>query len=181
MADPRLIKAARELLADATPLEFDCGTLCGHKCCTDFAPDVGVYLIPGELSLFDGSEDWIRWKFHSTRHYDFAPSWSRHGQIPFMQCTTLCDREKRPFECRTYPLVPCLNDDGTIEMRYSPWAEGVCPLTERYRLDQLRPEFVDLARRAWQVLMEDPEMLDHVKWLTEQVKAWAELPHAEDE
>lgn len=185
MADLKLITAARSILAGVTPLSFDCGTLCGNKCCTDHAQDVGVYLIPGELPLFDGDEDWAKWTFHSTRNYDFAPSWEHHGQIPFLQCTSLCakQREKRPFECRTYPLVPYLHETGELEMRYSPWAEGVCPLTERYGLDQLQPEFVAAARQAWGVLLQDPEMLDHVQWLTEQLKAWSELPHAlpEDE
>lgn len=177
MADPKLIAEARAILANETPLAFDCGTLCGHLCCTDFAPNVGVYLIPGELTFFDGDEDWATWQFHRTRDYEFAPSWNKHRSVPFLRCTKLCEREKRPFECRTYPLVPFLHEDGALEMRYSPWAQGVCPLTERYRLDQLRPEFVASAKRAWEVLMQDPEMLDHVRWLTEQLKA-AELPLA---
>ena len=181
MADRELIEAARRILADVTPLNFDCGTLCGHKCCTDRSsdPDVelGVYLIPGELPLFDGSEDWINWTFHSTLDYDFAPSWQHHGQVPFMVCHKLCSREKRPFECRTYPLQPFLHADGRLQMRYAPWAESFCPLTEQYKVEELRPEFVAAAQRAWSVLLPDPEMKDHIKWLTEQFRAWDELPH----
>ncbi len=181
MADTKLIEEARRILADVTPLDFDCGTLCGHKCCQDFAPNVGVYLIPGELPLYDGSEDWFTMDFHSTEIYEFAPSWEHHGQVPFMKCHKLCNREKRPFECRTYPLVPYLHDDGTLEMRYAPWAEGVCPLTERYRVEELQPAFVEACHRAWKALLQDPEMLDHVRWLTEQLKAWAELPLLREE
>lgn len=181
VADTKLIERARAILSAHTPLAFDCGTLCGHKCCTDFEPGVGVYLIPGELPLFDGTEDWINWSFHRTDQYEFAPSWQQHRQIPFMVCTSLCRREKRPFECRMYPLVPFLGEDGDLQMRYSPFAHGVCPLTERYRLDQLQPEFVAAAREAWLVLMEDPELLDHVRWLSEQVRAFTELPLVEAE
>lgn len=177
MADLKLLAQARDILADVTPLPFDCGTLCGHRCCNDFEPDVGVYLIPGELALFDGTEDWTKWQFHSTGDYDFAPTWQHHRQIPFLACSKLCQREKRPFECRTYPLVPYLHEDGTLEMRYSPWAEGICPLTEQYRVGQLEPAFVAAAQRAWTMLMQDPEMQDHVQWLTAQLKAWVELPH----
>lgn len=183
MADLERIKAARDLLARETPLAFDCGTLCGHKCCTDFAPDqnLGVYLIPGELPLFDGTEAWAAWEFHATALYEFAPSWARHGQIPFLKCTGLCaaERDKRPFECRTYPLVPYRTAEGALEIRYAPWAEGVCPLVERYRLEELRPSFVAAVRQAWELLMEDPEMLDHVCWLSSQLKDWAELPHTD--
>jgi hypothetical protein len=183
MADIKLIEEARRILADETPLEFDCGTLCGNLCCKDYAPDVGVYLIPGELPLFDGTEEWATFDFHSTRGYDFAPSWKHHRQIPFLRCTGLCsqERHKRPFECRTYPLLPYLHADGQLEMRFSPWAQGVCPLTERYKVEELRPAFVAAAQRAWTVLLRDPEMLDHVQWLTQQLKDWAELPHCEEE
>lgn len=176
MADPKLIAEARRILEHVTPLAFDCGTLCGHKCCIDFEPDVGVYLIPGELALFDGSEDWLTFDHHPTDAYEFAPSWeAKYQTVPFMKCHSLCRREGRPFECRTYPLVPFLHEDGQIEMRYSPFAKGVCPLTERYSLAQLQPAFVEAAHQAWSLLMQDPEMLDHVRYLTEQLKA-SELP-----
>lgn len=181
LADLKLIEEARRILADVTPLDFDCGTLCGHKCCTDFGPDEGVYLLPGELPLFDGSEDFTSWQFHRTDEYDFAPSWEKqHDAVPFLQCTKLCDREKRPFECRTYPLLPYLHPDGRLEMRYSFLASAICPLPERYKLTELQPAFIEAARQAWAVLLQDPEMLDHVKWLSEQFDALA-LPLAEGE
>jgi len=181
MVDLRLIAAARELLADVTPLPFDCGTLCGHRCCTDFAPNEGVYLIPGELPLFDGTETFTSWQFHRTDEYEFAPSWQRRfDAVPFLQCTRLCDRTKRPFECRTYPLLPYLRPDGTLEMRYSFLAKGLCPLPERYRVDELNPAFVAAARRAWELLMQDEAMREHVQWLTAQFDA-LELPPLEGE
>jgi hypothetical protein len=183
LADLHLIAEARRILAEVTPLDFDCGTLCGHKCCTDYRTDVnvGVYLIPGELALYDGTEDWFTWQFHSTAEYEFAPSWEKHGSIPFMMCQKLCQREKRPFECRTYPLVPYLHPDGQLELRYAPWAEGVCPLVERYQIAALRPDFVQAVHRAWTVLLQDPEMLDHVRWLTAQLRDWATLPYTDPE
>ncbi|HYG59158.1 MAG TPA: hypothetical protein VD902_13945 [Symbiobacteriaceae bacterium] len=180
MADTKRIEQARLMLEHATPLTFDCGTLCGHKCCKDdgFQPDqdIGVYLIPGELPLFDGTEDWLTWQFHSVQDYDFAPSWEHHGQIPFMQCQKLCRREKRPLECRTYPLQPLLHENGRLEMVYAPWATGFCPLTERYRVDELNPAFVEAAHKAWSLLLEEPEMQDHVRWLSDQIRAFRELP-----
>lgn len=183
MANQKLIEEARRLLADATPLSFDCGTLCGHKCCTDFAPTEGVYLIPGELPLFDGTEDFPTWQFHRTDEYEFAPSWTaKHDHVVFMQCKKVCaeSREKRPFECRTYPLLPYLNAGGQLEMRYSFLAEGICPLPERYTIEELQPEFVAAAHAAWSVLMQDEEMLDHIRWVSEQYDALA-LPLAAGE
>ncbi|MFZ5827681.1 MAG: hypothetical protein ACOY94_25540 [Bacillota bacterium] len=182
MADPKLIAQARRILEQITPLPFDCGTLCGNRCCTDFKPDEGVYLIPGELPLFDGTEEFPIWQFHRTDEYEFAPSWEKYDHVVFMQCKTVCakSREKRPFECRTYPLLPYLHGDGRLEMRYSFLAAGICPLVERYRLEELQPEFVRAAGEAWALLMQDPEMLDHVKWLSQQFDA-LELPLAEAE
>lgn len=172
LVDLRLIEEARRLLADVTPLPFDCGTLCGHKCCTDFAPNEGIYLIPGELPLFDGSEDFTSWQFHRTDEYEFAPSWERRfDAVPFLQCKKLCDREKRPFECRTYPLLPYLHPDGRLEMRYSFLAEGLCPLVNQYTIDQLDPAFVAAAKQAWELLLQDAAMREHVQWLSEQYDA----------
>ncbi len=183
LADIDLIEAARRLLANVTPLAYDCGTLCGNKCCTDFAPDEGVYLLPGELPLFDGTEDFPTWQFHRTDEYEFAPSWEKkYDAIPFMQCKKVCaaSREKRPFECRTYPLLPYMREDGSLEMRYSFLAAGICPLLERYAVSDLQPAFVDAARQAWTLLLQDPEMREHVKWLTAQFDA-LELPPATEE
>lgn len=182
MADLKLIEEARRLIENVTPLAFDCGTLCGHKCCTDFAHDEGVYLIPGELPLFDGTEDFPSWQFHRTDEYEFAPTWTeKYDHVVFMQCKTVCSksREKRPFECRTYPLLPYLGPEGRLEMRYSFLADGICPLLERYRLEELQPEFVQACHQAWSLLMQDPEMLDHVKWLSQQYDA-LELPLTSD-
>jgi hypothetical protein len=180
LADLKLIEEARRMLENVTPLAFDCGTLCGNKCCNDYAPEsdleFGVYLIPGELPLYDGAEDWCTWTAHSTQVEEFAPSWKKYGSIPFMMCHSLCNREKRPFECRTYPLAPFLHADGRLEMKYAPWACGVCPLTERYAVAELQPEFVAATHRAWSLLLADPEMLDHVKWLSAQIRDFEKLP-----
>jgi len=185
LADLDRIRAARAVLAEETPLDFDCGLLCGHKCCTDFEPgkNLGVYLIPGEFALFDGTEAWASWEFHSTEEYEFAPSWEQYGAIPFLKCTGLCaaERDKRPLECRTYPLVPYLREDGRLEVCYAPWALGVCPLTERYRLEDLRPTFVEAVRKAWEILMADPDILDHLRWLSRQLKDWETLPRLNQE
>lgn len=171
MADPRLLARARAIMAEVTPLAFDCGTLCGHLCCIDHAPDVGVYLLPGEIALFDGTEDWLTWQHHGTRDYEFAPSWETHGVIPFMKCHALCRRDGRPFECRTYPLAPHLGPDGSLQMRYAPWAYGVCPLTLDYPLEALQPAFIRAAAAAWTLLMQDPDLLDHIRWVSAQIDA----------
>ena len=49
------VMAAREQLCDLTPLLTDCGALCGAACChSDADGQGGVYLFPGEETLYAG-------------------------------------------------------------------------------------------------------------------------------
>lgn len=46
-----------EMLAGLTPLAEDCGRLCRKRCCSLREEGLGVYLFPGEESLFgEGAE-----------------------------------------------------------------------------------------------------------------------------
>lgn len=51
--NPQILNRARELLLSLTPLNHDCGMLCGQACC---APDEegqgGMMLFPGESALY---------------------------------------------------------------------------------------------------------------------------------
>ncbi|WP_286726274.1 hypothetical protein [Pelotomaculum sp. PtaB.Bin117] len=42
------------LLDDITPLAVDCGRLCGSACCSEWEQGAGIYLLPGEESMFSG-------------------------------------------------------------------------------------------------------------------------------
>ena len=49
------VMAAREQLCDLTPLLTDCGALCDAACChSDADGQGGVYLFPGEETLYAG-------------------------------------------------------------------------------------------------------------------------------
>lgn len=132
-----------------------------------------MYLLPGEMALFDQTEDWLTWAFHSTDDYDFPPSWE--GEVPYVNCTRLCDRDKRPFECRTYPLFPYLDPAGELEMRFAPFARGVCPLADGVLTD-LQPAFIAACQAAWTILLEDPLIREMVELESRQADAVADLP-----
>ncbi len=56
------------------------------------------------------------------------------GPVFFIKCKTppYCVRDKRPIQCRTFPLMPYLTEDGELQMLYNdnelPY---LCPLIEK--------------------------------------------------
>lgn len=56
-----LYRQAYRILNDTTPLEVDCGQLCGARCCqSEGEEESGMYLFPGEEVMFHGAGDWVR-------------------------------------------------------------------------------------------------------------------------
>ena len=132
-------EAIYRLLDRVSPVDFDCGTLCGGACCTcTYEPDdieftaegdenadeyMGLYLLPGEEQVFemdpdafDTDCDWLDWGTIEAEDYEFPDSW--HGKVCFMQCKTppVCRRHKRPIQCRTFPLAPHIGEDGVFHL-----------------------------------------------------------------
>lgn len=179
--------AVYRFLDHFSPIEGDCGKLCGCACCvcaseelaeasqtsdTASGPSVpeddpdysmGLYLMPGEEVMFTFDEDWIRWGYLQAEIYDFPESW--HGPVPFFQCLTppVCPREKRPLQCRTFPLAPHLDVDGNLYMIYNqdplPYS---CPLTSDRESYPLSPAFVKATFTAWKHLIRNPLIWDMV-------------------
>ncbi|MEW6523477.1 MAG: hypothetical protein AB1445_07885 [Bacillota bacterium] len=146
----------------ATPLPFDCGTLCGKMCCSEWQPGVGMYLYPGEEAMFTQDEDWLVWEEHDTAEFEFCPEWS--GKVTFIMCQRPCPRHRRPVECRTFPLAPHLTAAGALEMVLDPDGLHLCPLIRGGELEVLDPAFVTNAHRAWEVLLQDPLIRADVLW-----------------
>ena len=173
-------KAIYRFLDLFSPIDGDCGKLCGAICClcsTDPDSDtptcegdenadfsMGLYLWPGEDQVYTGDEDWISWGYLEAEEYDFPESW--HGRVPFFQCTTspCCPREKRPIQCRTFPLAPHIDEDGFLYVIYSrdplPYE---CPLIHRCSEHPLREDFVKATWRVWSHLVRDPLIFDLVE------------------
>ncbi|HOV80331.1 MAG TPA: hypothetical protein PK728_09540 [Bacillota bacterium] len=150
------------LLNDVTPLPADCGLLCGSVCCTEWEKGAGMYLLPGEETMFTGSENWLSWEEHSADEYEFCPSWQ--GKFFFVQCKGACPREKRPFACRTFPVAPYLTLDGNLTLRLEEAAAVICPLVRTGDINLLDRRFLARARLAWDELIRDPLIRDDVEW-----------------
>ena len=55
------IKKMYEMLDEVTPVDFDCGTLCGEVCCVydegEYRnKDLVLYLLPGEELMYEDSD-----------------------------------------------------------------------------------------------------------------------------
>lgn len=166
----KTFQAIYRLLDRVSPLPTDCGALCGAACCNcggdssspeaaDF--DMGIYLLPGEEKLFSRKEDWLKWSVEDPQDYDFPDSW--HGKIYFVRCNCapFCPREKRPLQCRFFPLAPHLAEDGQLVLiRCDLELPYICPLIEAKM--ELSPSFLKATYTVWRRLIKDPLIYDLV-------------------
>ncbi|MBN7772412.1 hypothetical protein [Clostridium aminobutyricum] len=171
MIKKKTYKAIYRLLDRVSPLDSDCGKLCGAACCTcggdsqseeglDY--DLGIYLLPGEEKLFTMKEKWLKWSAEYAEDYDFPESW--FGKIYFIRCKTppICPRAQRPLQCRFFPLAPHFSPEGklqlilcTSELPYS------CALIDRHF--KLNDHFIKATYTVWKHLIRDPLIYDLVK------------------
>ncbi|MCI8646660.1 MAG: hypothetical protein HFE76_07640 [Firmicutes bacterium] len=165
----RTYEAIYRLLDQVSPLPYDCGTLCGAVCCTyedpcgqtEDEPELGIYLLPGEEKLFTQKEDWLSWTREPAEKFDFPLSW--HGKVYFVKCKTppRCPREKRPMQCRTFPLSPHLTDDGFLRLVLCTFQiPYTCPLIEENM--ELTDSFIQATYTVWKHLIRDPLIFDLV-------------------
>lgn len=100
---PESLVAARKLLEEITPLQTDCGLVCGGACCqTHPGEETGMLLFPGEAEMYRGEKG-------------FTLVDSPHGTI--LVCEGRCSRANRPLACRMFPLVMLLRPDGVKSRR----------------------------------------------------------------
>lgn len=136
-----------KLFDDVTPLEVDCGQLCGAACCK--GEDSGMYLFPGEKAVYDLIKpDWI--KIEKT---DFTYTFENKSyNVPIAMCKGICDRYERPLACRIFPLTPYINKSGKLEIIVDPRAKSICRLAKAFTIDDLSPRFVRNVERASKIL-----------------------------
>lgn len=133
-------------LGDLTPLEKDCGLLCGAACCgCDGDGQGGVDLLEIERERLSG-EDWA----------DVTQTDPLTGS-PLLMCSGPCERDLRPFLCRIFPLCPVFGEDGELRaLRIDARARAVCPLTNA-GVKGLRRDFVKAVGKACRLMMRDDE------------------------
>lgn len=162
----RTWRAIYRLLDRVSPVDYDCGKLCGAACCTysgDIADeDMGIYLYPGEEKIHDKNSDWLDWTVEQAEDFEFPDSW--HGNIYFVRCKTPphCPRNMRPFQCRTYPLTPHIDEYGMLTLIKNPEPlPYTCPLIADDM--ELNESFVKATYTVWAHLLRDPLIYDLVE------------------
>ena len=112
MTDREAVGCARACLEAVTPLEGDCGRLCGSVCCRSMeGEETGMLLFPGEEPA-EGMR---------TVKTDLGV---------LAVCDGTCVREERPLGCRLFPLLPLVRS-GAIRVGVDERARGVCPLADQ--------------------------------------------------
>lgn len=145
--DREILTKASDLLAELTPLSSDCGLLCGGACCKDNGEaGSGVWLLPGEEET---ERPWA----------DISQTLTPVTKTAFetIYCRGMCERSRRPFLCRIFPLSPFYSlKKGCWSVRMDRRAAALCPLFS-YGIKGLKPEFVSACRRAVQMIACDPD------------------------
>ena len=140
-----LLNQALSLLEDVTPLNTDCGLLCGASCCRDNGDaGSGVWLLPGEDTA------------------SFTWGQVRSSVMPVTKtkaCMLICEKDcfrpLRPFMCRIFPLSPYWSvKKGAWSVRMDRRAAAVCPLFACGKKG-LSSDFVNRAENAVRLISQD--------------------------
>ncbi len=152
-----VIKTCRSALAKVTPLDTDCGKICGAFCCHGDGK-TGMLLFPGEEALTDGNIEIIR----------------NDAGDKIAVCNGKCDRHKRPLACRIYPLFPIIRSENGKEYIETVFdSRANCPLTTgEYKISN---RFSKTVKRVGKYLLLNPETADFYRKLSEEITDYAEL------
>ena len=122
-----------------TPLDYDCGILCGKACCK--GEDAGMLLFPHEEEALDLSPFTVT---------------EQDGRL-LVRCNGNCDRENRPLACRIFPFFPTITPEGRVAIQPEAGAFKLCPCLQhidRIRFDKL---FLRAVRRVGRLLCMDDD------------------------
>lgn len=127
------------LLENVTPINVDCGRLCGSVCCKG-DKDTGMYLFPFEEYMYEKKENWFR-ICDSDFLIDEKP-------VKIFICNGFCKRNMRPLSCRIFPLF-YIGNELKPDMR----ANSLCPLVYgKIELSEYSPEFVSNLKKVFNIL-----------------------------
>ena len=149
------VLSARKLLESLTPLNMDCGKLCGAACCgEDESGGNGMLLLPGEEELYEAEPFPL----------ELEPDDTLFEGGSRLVCQGKCTREDRPFNCRIFPLRMALDEEGNpLRLEIDPRAWAVCPLCDRGGVRGMSVEFRKGARAAYELLTQNPEIREALR------------------
>lgn len=158
------VLAARALLGGVTPLNRDCGVLCGAACCrADEEGRGGMLLYPGEEACYK----------------DLPAGFSLRevSEGILLTCEGSCERHTRPLACRVFPLALTWADNRPRVLP-DPRAWPLCPLMPSGILG-LRQDFVEKARQAAELLAAHPRQRAFLELQQRLLTAFTQIPWQE--
>lgn len=155
MIKRELYEKAYEILDRVTPIQSDCGALCGKACCNSTDDDSGMYLFPGEDVMFSESQPWLKIELS-----DFT--YGNNKPVLIAICTDQCQRELRPLACRIFPLTPYMTHNGVMSIKIDSRAIPMCPLAKQFTTDALDETFVAAVARVFRLLAKEKEIQSFV-------------------
>ncbi|HHU91355.1 MAG TPA: hypothetical protein GXZ22_09930 [Clostridiaceae bacterium] len=152
MIKRELYEKVYNILDKVTPLQSDCGELCGKACCQSPDEDAGMYLFPGEEIMFTELPSWLKIEVSDFTYGDNKP-------VLIAICSDKCQRELRPLACRIFPLTPYMTRSGVMSIKIDPRAIPMCPLAKEATLDET---FVSAVARVFKLLSKEKEIQSFV-------------------
>ncbi|NMA09328.1 MAG: hypothetical protein GX929_09475 [Clostridiales bacterium] len=169
----KLLKHARAILRDLSPLQTDCGMLCGGACCKG---GDGMWLLPGEAAFYGDDE-----KLTVEPGLPAGDAHPEREPYDFLACTYEgggCDRDTRPLSCRIFPYFPCVTRTAggryRVRARIDPRAVKVCPLL-RDGAPGMEKRFRHGVERAGRVLLRDTRTREFLENTTDELTELARL------
>lgn len=155
------IKRIYERLDKVSPVNFDCGELCGEVCCVYdegeyMNQDLVLYLLPGEELMYEESDCFDLYVLNP-REIGYPRRWKDEVFIVECKNPPHCNRSIRPIQCRTFPLIPHISKDGEFHLILDenefPY---VCPLIRDNIA--LNDDFVEVTYDVWKMLITNPNV-----------------------
>ena len=152
----KTIEKFYQMLDEVSPVDFDCGTLCGAACCGTDENDyensqLGLYLMPGEELMYENSDEFELYCIDSDDEDYFQ------DELYLVACKNPphCNRKIRPIQCRTFPLIPHISEDGNFHLILDenefPYE---CPIIRDNM--KLNDDFIQVNYKVWRKLINNP-------------------------
>lgn len=160
-----MIEKIHEKLNRVSPVDYDCGRLCGEICCvyddeTYANDDLILYLLPGEEMIYENNE-YFELKHFKISEINYPHSWKDGVYTVKCKNPPNCIRKIRPIQCRTFPLIPHISKDNHFYLIFDdsqyPYK---CPLISDDI--KLNDDFIDETYKTWRLLLQNHLVYDLV-------------------
>lgn len=159
------IKEIYDKLEEVSPVDFDCGKLCGEVCCVydnenEDSEELVLYLLPGEELMYEDSDSFELY-YVDYREIKYPRSWKNQAYLVRCINPPNCNRSIRPIQCRTFPLIPHLTKHGEFHLVFDehefPYE---CPII--HENIKLNDDFIKVTYDVWMMLLSNPLVYDLV-------------------